>query len=86
MTERTARPPALSLGVLSLELPAGERWWGGAVPDGGVMPFGDRPHHRDLAVNAGLLDDPTGGANQSAPCCCPTAVVTSGPTGRSPSP
>jgi alpha-glucosidase (family GH31 glycosyl hydrolase) len=67
MTERTARPPALSLGVLSLELPAGERWWGGAVPDGGVMPFGDRPHHRDLAVNAGLLDDPTGGANQSAP-------------------
>ncbi|MFN8199839.1 MAG: hypothetical protein U0R72_16155 [Nakamurella multipartita] len=27
MTERTARPPALSLGVLSLELPAGERWW-----------------------------------------------------------
>ena len=31
------------------------------------MPFGDRPHRRDLATNAGLVDHPGDGANQSAP-------------------
>ena len=31
------------------------------------MPFGAPAHHRDLAVNAGYVDDPTAGANQSAP-------------------
>jgi len=31
------------------------------------MPFGDRVHRRDLAINAGLVDDPGAGANQSAP-------------------
>ncbi|HEU5487094.1 MAG TPA: glycoside hydrolase family 31 protein, partial [Microlunatus sp.] len=42
-------------------------WWGGAVADGLAMPFGGAAHQRDLAVNAGVLDDPTDGANQSAP-------------------
>ncbi|MFT4297376.1 MAG: glycoside hydrolase family 31 protein [Micropruina sp.] len=51
----------------TIPLLTGELWWGGAVPDGGAMPFGRRPHRRDLAVNAGLVDDPTAGANQSAP-------------------
>lgn len=31
------------------------------------MPFGTRRQHRDLASNAGLVDDPLAGANQSAP-------------------
>ena len=44
-----------------------ERWWGGAVTDGTAMPFGARYHHRDLATNAGYPDDPSAGANQSAP-------------------
>ena len=52
---------------LRLDLRAGERWWGGAVADGQAMPFGTRPHRRDLAVNAGFLTASTGGANQSAP-------------------
>jgi alpha-glucosidase (family GH31 glycosyl hydrolase) len=52
---------------LVLPLHYGERWWGGAVADGTAMPFGALPHHRDLAANAGHVDDPTAGANQSAP-------------------
>jgi hypothetical protein len=52
---------------LVLPLHSGERWWGGAVADGTAMPFGALPHHRDLAANAGHVDDPTAGANQSAP-------------------
>ena len=40
---------------------------GGAVADGTLMPFGERAHQRDLATNGGLVDDPTAGANQSAP-------------------
>jgi alpha-glucosidase (family GH31 glycosyl hydrolase) len=52
---------------LVLRVHHGERWWGGAVADGTVMPFGAVVHHRDLAVNAGHVDDPTAGANQSAP-------------------
>ena len=31
------------------------------------MPFGTGPHHRDLRTNAGFVDEPSGGANQSAP-------------------
>lgn len=50
-----------------LELEPGEYWWGGAVSDGQAMPFGDRAHRRDLAVNAGFVDDPVRGPNQSAP-------------------
>src|SRR6478672_8615102 len=50
-----------------LPLQPGERWWGGAVADGTVMPFGSTTHHRDLGTNAGYVDDPTAGANQSAP-------------------
>ena len=45
----------------------GERWWGGAVADGTLMPFGAAGHQRDLASNAGYLHDPSAGANQSAP-------------------
>lgn len=52
---------------LEIPLLEGERWWGGAVADGQAMPFGRRPHHRDLATNAGFVDDPMDGANQSAP-------------------
>ena len=53
--------------TIQLELTDGECWWGGAVPDGQVMPFGRRPHTRNLATNAGLLANPDDGANQSAP-------------------
>ncbi len=54
---------------LKIDLEPGERWWGGAVNDGQAMPFGDRPHARDLATSAGFLDhgDDTAGCNQSAP-------------------
>jgi alpha-glucosidase (family GH31 glycosyl hydrolase) len=48
-------------------LAPGEYWWGGAVADGQSMPFGGRAHQRDLAVNAGSIEDPAIGANQSAP-------------------
>ncbi|HEY0239251.1 MAG TPA: glycoside hydrolase family 31 protein [Friedmanniella sp.] len=52
---------------MRLTVEPGEWWWGGAVADGTVMPFGAAPHRRDLATNAGRVDDPTAGANQSAP-------------------
>jgi alpha-glucosidase (family GH31 glycosyl hydrolase) len=52
---------------LTVELLPGEAWWGGAVADGQAMPFGARPHGRNLAVNAGFADEPGAGANQSAP-------------------
>ncbi len=39
-----------------------ERWWGGAVDDGSVMPFGARAHERDLAT--ATLGAPS---SQSAP-------------------
>ena len=52
---------------MRIEVEPGEWWWGGAVADGTRMPFGAEPHRRELATNAGLLDDPTAGANQSAP-------------------
>jgi alpha-glucosidase (family GH31 glycosyl hydrolase) len=53
--------------VQRLSLEADEWWWGGAVADGQLMPFGRVPHRRNLATSAGFLDDDTGGANQSAP-------------------
>jgi hypothetical protein len=53
--------------TLRLELEPDEGWWGGAVADGLAMPFGALRHGRDLAVNAGLVDDPSSAANQSAP-------------------
>jgi hypothetical protein len=53
--------------VQRLSLEADEWWWGGAVADGHLMPFGRVPHRRNLATSAGFLDDDTGGANQSAP-------------------
>ncbi len=52
---------------LRLPLLGGERWWGGAVADGQVMPFGSAPHRRNLATSAGFLGDDTAGSNQSAP-------------------
>ncbi len=59
--------PAVESKDLVLPLPLGERWWGGAVADGTAMPFGSAHHHRDLATNAGFVDEPAAGANQSAP-------------------
>jgi hypothetical protein len=46
----------------------GERWWGGAVADGQLMPFGAR-HRRDLGRSAGIAGEDNGrfGNNQSAP-------------------
>src|SRR5690349_23484377 len=52
---------------LTLPLLPDERWWGGAVADGQLMPFGARPHRRDLARSAGITGDPRAGNNQSAP-------------------
>ena len=66
-----------------LALETGEWWWGGAVADGQQMPLGTTPHRRDLAVNAGLIDDPASGANQSAPLLVSSAGRLSGPNGRS---
>jgi hypothetical protein len=56
-----------SVAITTVELLPGEAWWGGAVADGQAMPFGGHPHRRDLATNAGFADDPSAGANQSAP-------------------
>ncbi|TPW74186.1 glycoside hydrolase family 31 protein [Schumannella soli] len=52
---------------VDVPLLADEVWWGGAVADGTLMPFGTVAHRRDLAHNAGLAADATSGANQSAP-------------------
>lgn len=54
-------------GVKTVSVPAGEWWWGGAVADGQLMPFGNIPHRRNLATSAGFADDDHAGANQSAP-------------------
>jgi len=46
----------------------GELWWGGAVADGELMPFGDRFHDRDLSESAGISGAVGfGSSNQSAP-------------------
>lgn len=52
---------------VELSLRPDEWWWGGAVADGQLMPFGRFPHRRNLATSAGLVNDDTSGANQSAP-------------------
>ena len=44
-----------------------EVWWGGAVADGQLMPFGGQSHSRDLARSAGVTGDARVGNNQSAP-------------------
>jgi alpha-glucosidase (family GH31 glycosyl hydrolase) len=36
--------------ITTLERKLGEYWWGGAINEGHAMPFGDRPHARDLRV------------------------------------
>ncbi len=59
--------PEISGRTLDVPLEPGERWWGGAVADGRHMPFGPRPHARDLARSAGLLHNELDGANQSCP-------------------
>ncbi len=55
------RDPALLAEPASLRVPilAGEGWWGGAVQDGSLMPFGRTSYARDL--RGGL------GGNQGAP-------------------
>lgn len=44
--------------ITELQRNAGEFWWGGVINEGHLMPFGDRPHSRDLR----LTDD-----NQASP-------------------
>ena len=70
-------------GVKTLSVPAGEWWWGGAVADGQLMPFGKAPHRRNLATSAGFVDDDRGSANQSAPFLVSAPADMSGPRGRS---
>ncbi|MFT3874921.1 MAG: glycoside hydrolase family 31 protein [Propioniciclava sp.] len=54
--------------TVNVEIEHGEWWWGGAAADGTLMPFGrETSHHRDLARNAGLVNDPADASNQSAP-------------------
>jgi len=53
---------------LRLEVLPGERWWGGAVADGQLMPF-RTDHRRDLGRSAGIAGEGNerSGNNQSAP-------------------
>lgn len=55
--------------ALDLALQPGERWWGGAIEDGRLMPFGARDHTRDLSSPTSAPDaaDPGLPSNQSAP-------------------
>lgn len=58
----------LALQRLHLDAATGERWWGGAVADGQLMPFG--AHQRlDLSRSAGIAGEGNErfGNNQSAP-------------------
>jgi alpha-glucosidase (family GH31 glycosyl hydrolase) len=54
-------------GVQRLSVQPGEWWWGGAVADGQLMPFGRFPHSRNLATSSGFINDDSRGGNQSAP-------------------
>ncbi|MFC4098418.1 glycoside hydrolase family 31 protein [Paenibacillus xanthanilyticus] len=36
--------------ITALSRKPGEYWWGGVINEGHAMPFGDRPHSRDLRV------------------------------------
>jgi hypothetical protein len=56
-----------SSGVERLSVHADEWWWGGAVADGQLMPFGRFSHSRNPATSAGFANDDNRGANQSAP-------------------
>jgi hypothetical protein len=62
----------------------GERWWGGAVADGQLMPFGAR-HRRDLGRSAGIAgeDNERFGNNQAAPLLLSSRDASSGPKRRS---
>ena len=37
--------------IRALSIQAGEWWWGGAVADGQLMPFGRAPHRRNGHVS-----------------------------------
>ncbi|AOZ73534.1 glycoside hydrolase [Boudabousia tangfeifanii] len=52
---------------VSLELLAGERWWGGAVDDAAMQPYGDQNFSRDLAVSKPSEDGIGAPSNQAAP-------------------
>ena len=53
---------------LTVELEAGERWWGGAVADATVMPFDACTRiERDLSWQSGTLGPDIGQQNQTAP-------------------
>ena len=68
MTTPASTPPASTLPTITLPNGTGELWWGGAVADGLLMPFGaSGSAHRDLATNAGFAQAANDGANQSAP-------------------
>lgn len=58
----TAEPTSQRLSLLP-----GEHWWGGAVADGRLMPFGTAAHRRNLGTSAGGIENSAGGGNQSAP-------------------
>ncbi|MEJ5946709.1 glycoside hydrolase family 31 protein [Pseudokineococcus basanitobsidens] len=60
--------------ALEVRLEPGERWWGGAVADGRLMPFGGETHSRDLGASAGTGPQGRAGANQ----CAPLLLSTSG--------
>ena len=67
-TPTTIARPTITPPAVTLPNGDGELWWGGAVADGCVMPFGASGRaHRDLATNAGFAHKPEDGANQSAP-------------------
>lgn len=67
-TPTTIARPTITPPAITLPNGDGELWWGGAVADGCVMPFGASGRaHRDLATNAGFAHKPEDGANQSAP-------------------
>lgn len=51
--------------MIELGLLPGECWWGGAVADGQLMPYGRAEHRRDRARSAGVDGDPDADNNAS---------------------